>query len=385
MTPGNRTMTRRWLVAALVLSAAPAAAHPLDIGYLRLDAADSAVSITLDLESTVAAQLAGGPLDRMTVRTATALAEATYLRAPITTDRGPCRWDAPSARLAGRTASQQGRALCPAGATTLRWELPVLADLPSTFQLLVKARGFGGELVTIVDRANPAVDLARETHAVSFGGFVWSGIEHIGAAPGEWRDAGGWKLPDGIDHILFLCALLLGGGTLLRLLGIATGFTVGHSITLALAAFDVLRLPDWFVEPLIALTIAVAALEAIAGPAGRHARHRAKIATVFGLVHGFGFASALTELELSTSDTIEALFGYNLGVELGQVAIVLVAAPLVLVRYRRRGLPLVVPALGIAILPPACTVSSVRSVYARAVHDLRSSFQVEGVRRVVAA
>ncbi|MEJ7601764.1 MAG: HupE/UreJ family protein [Kofleriaceae bacterium] len=341
-------MNRCYLVIALVLAATPVAAHPLDIGYLRIEATDSAVAITLDLESTVAAQLVGvRTLDQMTVRTGTRLAEATYLRAPITSDRGPCRWDGPTARLVGRTASQHGRAMCPPGATTLRWELPVISTLPSTFRMLVKVRGFGGELVTILDRANPVLDLARDAHAVSFGGFVWSGVEHIGAAPSEWRDAGGWKLPDGIDHILFLFALLLGGGTLIRLLGIATGFTLGHSITLALAAFDVVRVPGWIVEPLIALTIAFAALEAISG---RYERHRAKIATAFGLVHGFGFASALTELGLSTGNTVKALFGYNLGVELGQVAIVLVTTPVVMLLYRKpRTRRLIVPGLGIAI------------------------------------
>ena len=354
----------KYLLALAVLLglAATSHAHPLDIGYLRVDATGEQVAITLDLERGVAARLIGLADADTSVRTRKRLAEAAYSTSRIVSDRGECRWIAPSAQLAGRTLSLRDRAECPAGARALRWELPLLARLPSTFQLLVQARGLGGELVTTLDRGTPAFELQRDVETVTFGGFVWSGVEHIGAAPSEWRDDGGLKLPDGIDHILFLLALLIGGGTLKRLVGIATGFTLGHSITLGLAALDIVRLPGWLIEPLIALTIALAALEAMTGrersalslPGARgsaaRGRHRWKIATGFGLIHGFGFAAALTELDLSTGDTVKALFGYNVGVELGQVAIVLVSAPLIMLLYRSpKWRRLVVPAVGATI------------------------------------
>jgi hypothetical protein len=171
------------------------------------------------------------------------------------------------------------------------------------------------------------------TRAIGLAAFVWTGIEHIGAAPSEWRGPAGWKLPDGVDHILFLLALMLAGGTLTRILGIVSGFTLGHSITLALSALHVVRPPAQLIEPLIALSIAFVAAEAFAG---RFEGHRWKVASCFGLIHGFGFATALNQLELSTGELARALFGYNLGVELGQVAIVLIAAPVILHLQRHR-------------------------------------------------
>jgi hypothetical protein len=328
----------RWcfLVVLLVVGATgPAHAHPLDLGFLRIDARESVVSIELDLESGVAAGLAGvGDLVLIPER-AEALAGLTYRSTPIRSDAGDCTWlPGVSAAVVDKSVRQTARAQCPAGAKTLRWEFPWMAKLAPTFQLLIKVKTADDERALIVDRASPVLDLGSADDAPSgFGEFVWSGIEHIGATPGQWQDDdGGFQLADGIDHILFLLALLLGGGTLLQLIGIATGFTLGHSITLALAALDIVRIPAEVIEPLVALTIALAALEAFSG---KLKAHRWKIATGFGLVHGFAFAFALTELELSTGELAGALFGYNLGVELGQVAIVIIVAPLIMLLQRK--------------------------------------------------
>ena len=334
-------MVRSLVVLVLVLvGVRPVAAHPLDIGYLTIDASDTRVTVVFDLDAAAAARASGAALDGPTVSArATELANATYRTAPITTDAGACSWTDATAELRDLTVTMTGGADCPAGATTLRWEFPFLAKLPSTFQLLIKARGFSGDRVAIADKTSPSIELSAGAE-LGVGEFVWSGVEHIGAAPSEWRDADGLKLPDGIDHIVFLLALMLGGGTLLQLVAIATGFTLGHSITLALAALDVVRPPAWLIEPLIALTIAAAALEAFVGSirtVRKPGNHRWKIAAAFGLIHGFGFASALTALKLSTSGMAKALFGYNLGVELGQVAIVLLVAPAIMLLYRKPG------------------------------------------------
>jgi hypothetical protein len=329
---------KKLAVAALVLFgvARTASAHPLDIGYLRIDSAGRVVSVVLDLEVSVAGELIGedAVMNIATTKArAAALAEATYRAAPITTEAGACTWTAaPAAILVDRTASLTGVAECPAEARSLRWDLPFLAKMPATFQVLVKARGFAGDRVTIVDHHAPVLELAAAKPEVGLAEMIWSGVAHIGASPAEWRDERGFKLADGIDHILFLLALLLAGGTMLQLAGIATGFTVGHSVTLALAAFGVLRPPAGLIEPVIALTIAVAALEVWSG---RFSRHRWKIATAFGLIHGFGFANALTELELSGGRLVTALFGYNLGVELGQLAFVALFSVPIVWLYRR--------------------------------------------------
>ncbi len=106
---------------------------------------------------------------------------------------------------------------------------------------------------------------------------------------------------------------------------IVTGFTIAHSITPSLAALGVVDVPARIVEPLIAATIIWVALENLVAPA--QTRWRWLIAAVFGLVHGLGFASALTELGLPREAMVRALVGFNLGVELGQLAFVAVVMP----------------------------------------------------------
>ncbi len=130
----------------------------------------------------------------------------------------------------------------------------------------------------------------------------------------------------GDDHLLFLLALLLVGRGVLSLIGTVTAFTVAHSITLALVTLDLVRLPTRPVEAAIALSIAWAALENL-----RRDRSggRWRVSSVFGLVHGFGFRSVLGGLQLPAEGVIAALLGVNLGIEVGQIAIVLVAFPLV--------------------------------------------------------
>jgi len=146
--------------------------------------------------------------------------------------------------------------------------------------------------------------------------FVASGFEHILIGP---------------DHILFLVGLLLLGGSAVRLAGIVTAFTIGHSITLSLAALDIVSPPARFVEPLIALTIVIVGADNLlvlreAKAGGRTSDIRASLAAGFGLVHGFGFASVLKEFGLPRAALGWSLFSFNLGVEMGQLAIVAVVA-----------------------------------------------------------
>jgi hypothetical protein len=152
-----------------------------------------------------------------------------------------------------------------------------------------------------------------------FGSFVLLGIEHI---------------LTGYDHLLFLLALLLRGGSWLTLAKIVTAFTLAHSVTLALAALDIVVLPDRLVEAVIALSIAFVAAENIfLKPV---VSRRWLVSFCFGLVHGFGFSSALRELNLPTHGLVLALFGFNVGVELGQGLVVAVALPLMAL-IRRAG------------------------------------------------
>jgi hypothetical protein len=152
-----------------------------------------------------------------------------------------------------------------------------------------------------------------------FKAFTASGIHHIAIGP---------------DHILFIVGLLLLGGSIPRLLAIVTAFTLGHSVTLALATLQIVDPPARIIEPAIALSIVyVGADNLLTGTKGRDVR--AWVALVFGLVHGFGFASVLRETGLPDRALGVSLFSFNLGVEIGQAMIVvIVATALSFVRQR---------------------------------------------------
>ena len=171
--------------------------------------------------------------------------------------------------------------------------------------------------------------------------FVREGIHHI---------------VTGYDHVLFLLCLLFPSvmrrtktgwvpveqlsQALWPVIGIVTAFTVAHSITLTLAALQWVSLPASLIEPLIAVTIAIAALDNLRPVLGRR---RFLMTFLFGLIHGFGFAGVLQELELPTSAFVGALLQFNLGLELGQVTIVAaVAGLLFLVRERAAYVPWVI-------------------------------------------
>ncbi|MEO6386922.1 MAG: HupE/UreJ family protein [Croceibacterium sp.] len=139
----------------------------------------------------------------------------------------------------------------------------------------------------------------------------------------------------GPDHLLFLFALLLLGGGWRRLLRIVTAFTIGHSITLTLATLDIVNPPSRLVEPGIALTIIVVGVDNLLQSKGEGRDLRAWAALLFGLIHGFGFASVLKEFGLPQEALGWSLFSFNVGVELGQLAVVLVVATL-LAAIRRK-------------------------------------------------
>lgn len=130
----------------------------------------------------------------------------------------------------------------------------------------------------------------------------------------------------GYDHIAFLLALLF-VRKFTDLLKIITGFSVGHTLTLGLAATGVLSLPSRLVESGIAISIIYVAAQNLRRGAGAGADHRWKIAFGFGLIHGFGFASVLRELGLPGTGLIRSLLAFNLGVEVGQLAIAAVCWP----------------------------------------------------------
>ncbi|GAC1393966.1 MAG: hypothetical protein NVS3B10_04130 [Polyangiales bacterium] len=140
----------------------------------------------------------------------------------------------------------------------------------------------------------------------------------------------------GYDHLVFLLGLVLLGGRVRGLLGVITAFTVAHSITLALAALGVWAPSPRIIEPAIALSIAYVGVENLFAAGFDRARSDAfagkrwRITFPFGLVHGFGFAGALQEIDLPRAKIPVALVMFNLGVEAGQLAVLAVVLPLVL-------------------------------------------------------
>lgn len=152
---------------------------------------------------------------------------------------------------------------------------------------------------------------SRQGVLTVIGRFVPSGIHHILIGP---------------DHLLFLVGLLLLGGTTKRLLLVVTSFTVAHSVTLSLAALNILSPPARIIEPAIALSIVYVGFDNLLVRDGRDMR--TWIAFAFGFIHGFGFANVLREMELPPAALGWSLLSFNLGVEIGQVCVVLVVATL---------------------------------------------------------
>jgi HupE / UreJ protein len=229
----------------------------------------------------------------------------------------------------------------------------------------------GGVREAVLSEAQPSWSLgeldatanAPDASGTSLLGYLALGIEHIAT---------------GYDHIAFVLALLLLAASLREVAGLVTGFTIGHSLTLALAVLGVLRPEPAAIEALIGFSIALVAAEnswlfggrpravpllAVVGlaalaaaalggfgavaastllglalfswchfglleRASRPAQVRAAVAFAFGLVHGFGFAGVLAEMELPTDRLVAALFGFNAGVEVGQLAVVALIWPL---------------------------------------------------------
>jgi hypothetical protein len=178
-----------------------------------------------------------------------------------------------------------------------------------------KYRRAAGALLGLLLLAQPAVahvldvDLSKLSRTEIFGTYLQLGFTHI--------------IPLGLDHILFVLSLYILEPRLKPVLWQATAFTVAHSITLGLAMYGLVQPPAAVVEPIIALSILFVALENII--TDKLNPWRVAIVFGFGLVHGLGFASALTGLGLPPNAYFGSLISFNVGVELGQVVVILLA------------------------------------------------------------
>lgn len=173
------------------------------------------------------------------------------------------------------------------------------------------------------DRLGWEVPAEPDTWQVA-GDYLKLGIEHI------------WS---GIDHLLFVAGLLLLAGTMRRVLLAVTGFTIAHSLTLSLAALDLVRLPIAPVEAAIALSILFLAREIVSPhPEGFAQRFPILVSSSFGLLHGFGFAAVLQEIGLPQGELATGLLSFNLGVEIGQILFIAAALALLWAVRKAKGL-----------------------------------------------
>ncbi len=191
----------------------------------------------------------------------------------------------------------------------------------------------GGDLVQqflFAEGSAPQTHFAGTAAGIlaTFATFVPAGAHHVLIGP---------------DHVLFLIGLILLGGTLRRLAIIVTAFTLGHSLTLGLAVLDIVAPPAWLIEPLIALSIVVVGADNLLRKEGERDL-RPWFALFFGLVHGFGFAFVLREFGLPSGNLAWSLLSFNLGVEVGQLALVIPIA-LLLGAVRKRW-PIVAKRIG---------------------------------------
>lgn len=327
----------RWLTLLwTLLLCAPATAHKASDAYLqlgrdaqglslRVDVALRDLDLVIDLDADGNAQLSWGEVK------AAWPAIASYVGERLKVDGCALKAGAPALerRNDGSYAVLQFASACqPAQPPAIDYRL--LREADPTHRGILRIDWPGAEpVVRLLDPGRPQAVAAPPEP----GSFLASGVHHI---------------VTGYDHLLFLLCLLLpsvlqrtpqGWAPVERLRdavlpvgAIVSAFTVAHSITLALASLKLVLLPAWFIEPAIAATIVLAALDNLRPIFGAR---RGIVTFLFGLIHGFGFANVLGELDLPPLAFATALLQFNLGLELGQLAIVgAVAAALFLLRDR---------------------------------------------------
>jgi hypothetical protein len=341
------------LALGLALAAADVRAHERTVSYSSWTLAGDGAALTVRLSLRDASRIAAIP--------------AAYLPRTLSLYAGDTRCT-PEPASVHAVAAEHGwlavgwRLRCPVAAGPLRIHGEVMLDVAPSHLHFIRIAG-GAERVLSDGERDWVLDDGRATVGASLADWVGLGIAHIGT---------GW------DHLVFLLALLLLAGSLGGAVRVVTGFTLGHSLTLGLAVAGVVTPARGAVEALIGLSVALVAVEnvwlaggrrdrvlpaaavllvlasagvavrggavpplalcglalfaacyfALLGGTRRPEALRWVVAALFGLVHGFGFAGVLAEMALPRDHLLPALFGFNLGVELGQLAAVAVAWPL---------------------------------------------------------
>jgi hydrogenase/urease accessory protein HupE len=238
-----------------------------------------------------------------------------------------CKEPAPrSSYFSGGASTQRWSVICPGGLTGGTIAIDGLSGTMTDVLVRIE-RSDGTTLVTRLSPSDPSFVVEAVPSAMNVvGTYLGLGVEHILL---------------GIDHLLFVLALLILVEGRRRLVGTVTAFTIAHSLTLGAATLGFVNVPQTPVEAIIALSIVFVASEIVRARQGRPGlaqRWPWIVAFTFGLLHGFGFAGALTEIGLPAQAVPLALLFFNVGVELGQLAFI-AAVGVVIVVARRLALP----------------------------------------------
>jgi len=301
------------------IAAASAAAHPANVAHARIAIDERAVDIALSLNLFELDLVLS--LDRdLDGRVAPAELEARradvveYLRGKVVVS------------ASGRALPMEALALEVGRSADGR----TVAEAKLAFRSAEPLRGLAIRCEPLTELGADHTTLARVDTAGASREFVFrSGVTYretrgAMAVALDFLTLGIVHIFVGYDHIAFLLGLLLTGGSTLTIVKIVTAFTAAHSITLSLAALDVVTLNPTVVEAGIALSIVYVAAQNLFTP---RREGRWVVSFLFGLVHGFGFAGVLKELALPSSALVASLVSFNIGVELAQVAIVVVVVP----------------------------------------------------------
>jgi|AntRauTorcE11897_2_1112592.scaffolds.fasta_scaffold01401_7 hypothetical protein len=334
---GTRFSTRFSALLALCLLHSPLAfAHKAsdsflyldrDQSELRVDVALRDLALVLPLDANSDQKLSGAELRESRGR----ITQWTENGITLNSLSGECRLSGQTWGISQHSDGPYAAALyaleCPNGELPETLNYTLLFKQDPLHRGLLSVTSGGEEFLNVLAPDKTTLALAPEGHSSAlsvFGTFLYEGIFH---------------LLIGLDHLLFLLVLMLPATlkqtdnserrslkkSLWQLTGVVTAFTGAHTITLILASLNIVRLPIAWVEAVIALSIAVAALNVAWPILGRKTW---KLAFGFGLIHGFGFASVLGNLTSGLEQTALALAGFNLGVEVGQIALLLVAFPI---------------------------------------------------------
>jgi hydrogenase/urease accessory protein HupE len=318
-----------FILLAILLQARPAAAHPVPFSYLDLQLRQSSIDVSLTVHIyDLAHDLGITPMERLLdpavvvernpairallgprlhISAGGLSPDPEWLKAEVLQERQSVRFYLRYALAA------------PPGSVSISTVMFPYDENHQTFINVYESDTLTSQ--AILDRNHSQTEYfagTRQGVLAVVRRFVPAGMHHILIGP---------------DHLLFLAGLLLLGGSIRRLAAIVTAFTIAHSVTLSLAALNILTPPASVIEPAIALSIVYVGADNLLAQGGRDVR--TWIAFAFGFIHGFGFANVLREMDLPRRALGWSLFSFNFGVEIGQLLVVIVVAT-VFAAIRRR-------------------------------------------------